>query len=47
LAGPPHISGGGQTEERCHAEIAKKVYRDQLTLKEAALALGYVGDEGF
>jgi fumarate hydratase class II len=29
------------------AEIAKKAHRDQLTLKEAALALGYVSEEDF
>jgi fumarate hydratase class II len=29
------------------AEIAKKAHREQLTLKEAALALGYVSEEDF
>jgi fumarate hydratase class II len=29
------------------AEVAKKAHRDHLTLKEAALALGYVSEEQF
>lgn len=29
------------------AEVAKKAHRDRLTLKEAALALGYVSEDEF